>query len=140
MASHDHLLREFLATNHGNCPRSEFDRFELDGDMCPECGELLCFRLGAQRFRLAWFVACLMLSAFSFVATILLVVPVFMSILMGHLQPTGTIVALLFGVGSTAFGVVLVRRCAVFVAEPIRKQSFAAVMAGSSTFQWSPLS
>ena len=117
------LLREFLATTHARCPWCEFDCFELDGDLCPECGKELGLTLGERRFRLGWFVVAIIPCAFSFVATVGLSLPVVVTLWTGQSLEGGIYVLYAIGILSTALGVNLVRFAHQFVTAPRRTQT-----------------
>jgi hypothetical protein len=124
---HSELLREFLASTHAHCPWCEFDCFELDSDICPECGRELRVSLGERRLRLGWFVVAIIPCAFSFVATVILTLPLLVALWIGQSFEAGMFG--LYGVGilSTVLGTFLIRFAHQFVTSPRRVQTVTAV-------------
>lgn len=123
------MLLEFLREYDAPCPVCGYNVRALTRPVCPECKQELTLTVGAARLRIGWLFAAVAPGFFSGIAAIFVLVPIFGRLLLGDgvLMPL-PIAMDVFGWCSGIFAIILVRKRNRFLALPIARQRWLALI------------
>lgn len=128
-------LVAFLENRSVPCPRCGYDLRNIQSPVCPECAEPLILKVGSPRARFGWLILAMAPGCFSGVASLFVLVPVFVTIYRqlpkGQGVPWPVMVADAFGFLSAASVIVMYRHRHEFMSWNVRRQgAFAASVWG----------